>query len=127
MDAYPTEFTTHETPLLVLSGLGEPDTETPAYPLLAESGFQVFSEIPPVTTSAGLQLLECFLRVDASSGFWAGRSERAAKNPVFRIRAVGRVCRVSLPEDFLQVFEAAGIGGGWVLIVKPLEFYLAAS
>ncbi|KAG0640099.1 Gryzun, putative trafficking through golgi-domain-containing protein [Tuber brumale] len=90
MDAYPTEFITHETPLLILSGLGEPETEAPVYPLLEEGGFKISSELPPVTTSAGAQLLECFQRLDASSGVWAGRTERLAKSPAFRIRAVGR-------------------------------------
>ncbi|PWW77011.1 hypothetical protein C7212DRAFT_357436 [Tuber magnatum] len=90
MDAYPTEFITHETPLLILSGLGEPEAQTPAYPLLEEGGFKTSSELPPVTTSASVQLLECFQRFDASSGVWSGRAERLAKSPAFRIRAIGR-------------------------------------
>jgi len=96
MDAYPAEFLTHETPLLVLSGLGEPEIETPAYPLLEDGGFKTSSELPPVTTSAGAQLLEYFQRLDASSGVWAGRAERIAKSPAFRIRAVGRVEQSSI-------------------------------
>jgi hypothetical protein len=93
MDVYPPEFISHEAPLLIVSGLGSPDkySEIPPYPLL-ESGPLVSSELPPVTTEPAPQLLDCFLRSDAT-GIWAGRPERGVKGtpPVFRIRAVGRV------------------------------------
>lgn len=99
MDAYPPELVAHETPLLLVSGLGAPelyaDLESDArysYPLLAENGTRVASTVPPVTTPAGELLLGQFLKAD-SSGIWAGRTAEKLKSqtPAWRIRAVGRV------------------------------------
>lgn len=99
MDAYAPEFVTHETPLLLVSGLGAPEEHsdvdtTPAYsyPQLAENGARVTSSVPPVTTPAGELLLLHLLQVD-SAGIWAGRTADKLKSqtPAWRIRAVGRV------------------------------------
>lgn len=99
MDAYPPELVAHETPLLLVSGLGTPEEHlgvearsTYGYPQLAENGTRVTSSVPPVTTPAGELLLLHFLRAD-SAGIWAGRTADKLKSqaPAWRVRAVGRV------------------------------------
>lgn len=99
MDAYPPELVAHETPLLLVSGLGTPEQHldvdahsTYGYPQLAENGARVTSSAPPVTTPAGELLLLHFLRAD-SAGIWSGRTADKLKSqtPAWRVRAVGRV------------------------------------
>lgn len=94
MDAYPQELITHEAPLLVISGLGAPESysEIPAYPLI-NAGPHIFSDLPPLTDEPAERLAEYFHKSDAT-GLWGKRPDRGAKaaqHPVFRIRLVGRV------------------------------------
>jgi hypothetical protein len=95
MDAYPPELVTHETPLLIVSGLGSPERHSPpaTYPQLEQNGSLVACAVAPVTTPAGELLLDCFLKTDCS-GIWAARPTERQKPqaPAWRIRAVGRVC-----------------------------------
>jgi hypothetical protein len=95
MDAYPIELITHEAPLLLLSGLGgkEKYTEIPQFPLLNQ-GPLVASHLPSLTDETSERLLEFFLKQDVT-GIWGRRPEAGLKinqRPVFRVRAVGRVC-----------------------------------
>ncbi|KAI5839974.1 Gryzun, putative trafficking through golgi-domain-containing protein [Morchella snyderi] len=102
MDAYPPELVTHETPLLIVSGLGAPERHSPppppspAYPLLEQNGSLIACAVPPVTTPAAELLLDCFLMADCS-GIWTARpalspaaERQRPQTPAWRIRAVGR-------------------------------------
>ena len=94
MDRYPLELITHETPLLVISGLGsrETHTETHPYPLL-NHGPQAVCQLPLLTDEPAERLLAFFQKYD-TTGLWGKRPEpgiKASQRPVFRIRSVGRV------------------------------------
>lgn len=99
MDAYPPELVAHETPLLLVSGLGSPErwadadsSDAYSYPQLLQNGSRVTSAVVPVTTPAGELLLDYFLK-NNSSGIWAGRTTERLKTqtPAWRVRPVGRV------------------------------------
>ncbi|KAK6542143.1 hypothetical protein TWF694_007910 [Orbilia ellipsospora] len=94
MEAYPPEYFTTPLPLLVVSGLGAPESHTslPPYPLL-ENATLISSESPLVDSKVGEDLLQCFLRSSADSG-WKGTAKRGGRPPnssAFRVAAVGRV------------------------------------
>lgn len=126
MDAYPPELVAHETPLLLVSGLGPPELHSGAdvrpdysYPQLTENGARVVSSVPPVATPAGELLLLHFMQAD-SSGLWAGRTTDKLKSqtPAWRIRAVGRVDTPSpTPSASLSM----------ILTPPPPELYPAPS
>ncbi|KAF2745211.1 hypothetical protein M011DRAFT_488435 [Sporormia fimetaria CBS 119925] len=95
MEAYPREYTQHNLPLLVLSGLAT-DVELEAPPSVQEvfpghAITTISSELPHVTGERAQQLLQEFRRADGSDAPWNGRaSNRRGSSLDFRIRAVGR-------------------------------------
>jgi hypothetical protein len=96
MDAYPSDYTQHNLPLIVLAGLGNTtEIESPPHVhnvLPGRAVTTISSETPPVTGDRADQLLEDFLGADGSHASWNGRvSMRKGITPAFRIRAVGRV------------------------------------
>lgn len=101
MDAYPTEYINHDAPLILLSGLGDPEklSQPASYPSLDE-GTHIQSNIPPLEYPEANQLLDIFLDTD-KTGPWPQRIEKSVKGsvaPFFRIKAVGRVAHAfSLP------------------------------
>ncbi|KAI9839920.1 MAG: hypothetical protein M1819_000112 [Sarea resinae] len=94
MEAYPEGYIVHNVPLLVLSGLGPDHLHTPAdsveqsYPLLAQRGFKIGSEVPPVANETADRLLQDFLHLDSRNAAWNGRLEK--NKFVFRMKAIGR-------------------------------------
>jgi hypothetical protein len=96
MDAYPSDYTQHNLPLIVLAGLGN-TTETDAPPhvhnvLPGRAVITISSETPPVTGDRADQLLQDFLSADGSNALWNGQVPmRKGITPAFRIRIVGRV------------------------------------
>ena len=93
MDAYPSEYIVHDLPLVVLSGLGQPEPDSrPGDDLLLDGGYPVVSDLPPVTGERADQLLQDFHSHDGKDAAWnarAGKGNGVASG--FAIRAVGRV------------------------------------
>lgn len=90
MDGYPPAYVAHNTPLLVVSGLG-PGAETE--PTLKE-GLRIASDLPFLETEDALTLLQHFKDGDASDLAWNAR-EHGGRNK-FRVKTVGRVATASV-------------------------------
>lgn len=93
MDAYPPEYTFHNLPFIVLSGLDTTDELDPPASvqdvLPGRATTTINSELPPVTGKRAQQLRNGFLAADGSNAPWHGRSQNGRES--FRIRTVGRV------------------------------------
>lgn len=100
MDAYPPDYIAHNLPLVVLSGLGDEsrlESNPSAHRLLQVNGTPIDSEIPTVTGERAEQLLQEFLKTDASDAPWNSRPAKSRGNLTgFRVRAVGRVGQTPL-------------------------------
>jgi hypothetical protein len=123
MDAYPEEYFTTPLPLLVLSGLGGLDsyTELPPYPSL-ENGTLITSDLAPVTSPVGLQLLKHFLEFSGQER-WVGtlkRGGRPPNSPSFKIVATGRVSQNILPIQCLLVITITFISNEIAFFVKRI-------
>ena len=95
MDNYPIHYVEHNTPLLVLSGLPDPTEPVDLSQHAGQAATYITCPIPPVDTPLAKTLLKCFLAT-SESGIWFGRFGRSpnslrGQNPVFRVKAVGRV------------------------------------
>ncbi|EWC43972.1 hypothetical protein DRE_01324 [Drechslerella stenobrocha 248] len=93
MEAYPPEYFTTPLPLLIVAGLGSPESHTalPPYPLL-ENATLISCDEPLVTSPVGETLLQCFLKSSADPT-WKGTVKRGGRPPnssTFRVAAVGR-------------------------------------
>jgi hypothetical protein len=94
MDAYPEDYISHNLPLILLSGLeadANDDLEA-RYPLLLERGFQIESDIPPVTGQLADNVLNAFLKEDASDAPWNAKGYAGRPGGIgFRLKSIGRV------------------------------------
>ncbi|KAJ6259497.1 hypothetical protein Dda_5134 [Drechslerella dactyloides] len=102
MEAYPPEYFTTPLPLLIVAGLGEPDSHTalPPYPLL-ENATLISCDEPLVTSQVGEDLLQWFIRSSADAS-WRGTVKRGGRPPnssAFRVAAVGRLWTLPLDEQ----------------------------
>ncbi|OAX82087.1 hypothetical protein ACJ72_03562 [Emergomyces africanus] len=101
MDAFPPDYVDHNLPFILLSGLGSdpgpdardkisPDDGT-EYPLLQESGVQIFSDFPLLTDSTAERVLTALLSEDATSRPWNAKNDGARTGAVgYKIKRVGR-------------------------------------
>ena len=97
MDGYPTHYVSHNLPFIVLFGLGSTtprqlsDVES-EYPLLQEKGIYISSDLPSVTGSVAVELLESFQDFDARDSSWNSRPGKGKMGTMgFTYRTVGRV------------------------------------
>ncbi|KAH8693051.1 Gryzun, putative trafficking through golgi-domain-containing protein [Talaromyces proteolyticus] len=98
MDAYPTDYITHNLPLILLSGFAnneyDDDSLGAEYPLLDQKGTVVASDFPLLNGPLVDDLRSAFLDYDASESCWraadAGRSPRLAT----KIKVIGRTYRL---------------------------------
>ena len=96
MEAFGVDYTVHNLPLLLLSGLDSRDRShsdiapTKRSPL-HEGGFRVRTDLPPLDGPLAQSLRDAFLTHDGSRAPW--RAQSASSNPVkhFKIKTVGRV------------------------------------
>jgi hypothetical protein len=97
MDAYPSYYIAHNVPLIVLSGLGpehpeEAKKDGSQFPAFEGNGIRVSSTAPTIETTDATQLLKHFLAADVTRIDQSSRkADRKASDPVFRIKAMGRV------------------------------------
>ena len=95
MDGYPRNYTSHNVPLVVLSGLGRTSTSdgTEArYPLFQEKGVRISSESPSISGSGAEELSECFRDFDARDAAWNHWPSKGKMGTMsFTYRHVGRV------------------------------------
>ena len=96
MEAFPSDFVVHNLPLLVLSGLAtskEVDPPPPVQHVLpGQTVTHINSEIAPVEGERAKELLDEFLRADATNAPWNVRGlSRRGVTYGFRMRSVGRV------------------------------------
>jgi trafficking protein particle complex subunit 11 len=95
MDAYPPEYTEHNLPLIVLSGLGathEEEELNPSHSLLNEGGFPINGHLPLVTGERAEHLLNDFLQADGTDSPWNARAARGNNGLMgFRVKSIGRV------------------------------------
>jgi hypothetical protein len=96
MDAYPSDYTQHNLPLIVLSGLGHsPETDAPPHVhnvLPGRAVTTISTETLPVIGDRADLLLQDLLSADGSNAPWNGRAPTLKGiTQAYRIRAVGRV------------------------------------
>jgi hypothetical protein len=96
MEAFPSDFVVHNLPLVVLSGLAtskEVDPPPPVQQVLpGQTVTHINSDIAPVEGERANELLDEFLRADATNAPWNARgSGRRGLTYSFRIRSIGRV------------------------------------
>jgi hypothetical protein len=86
MDAYPSEFTNHEFPLIALSGL----TDAPDAPLLR--GPTIECNLPNVQNDVARLLARDFSRLEENGHEWSPRAARTKGGLIsFKFKFVGRV------------------------------------
>ena len=93
MDAYPEDYVTHNSPLVLLSGI-DADHETSsddAEDLFQGRGTQIECDLPPVTGVAAENLRLAFLAHDASNAPWSAWARAQQSGIGWRVRFVGRV------------------------------------
>ncbi len=98
MEAYPADYLVHNLPFILLSGLGSAKSPSlvnsagSSYPLSSHNGVVIKSDLPSLTGQSADQLLECFLKLDASNAAWNNRPTKGRMGLAgYRIKAVGRV------------------------------------
>lgn len=96
MEAFPSDFVVHNLPLIVLSGLAttkEVDPPPPVHHVLpGQTVTHINSEIAAVEGERAKELLNEFLRSDATNAPWNARSlSRKGVTYGFRMRSIGRV------------------------------------
>ena len=95
MDAFGPDYTVHNLPLLLLSGLDSRDRSHSDVPpaqrtLLHEGGFRLKIDLPPLDSPTAQALREAFLDHDGSKAPWRSQSPSSTEK-LFRIKTVGRV------------------------------------
>ncbi|KAF2667716.1 hypothetical protein BT63DRAFT_441300 [Microthyrium microscopicum] len=93
MEAYPPEYTAHNYPFVVLSGL----TPTPEDQAVSPDGKGplIRAQLPLVTNERKDELLQDFLKAEGSDNDWSGRSLKVQHSIVgFRFKSVGREYRL---------------------------------
>ena len=104
MEAYPTEYTDHNYPLVLLSGFateseGAVNDAVASKTLLQEGGFRLKIDLPAVTGPSADRLLQTLVSHDGNNTLWSGQSAaKPGPGDVLSIREVGRV-----GQDFLLV------------------------
>jgi hypothetical protein len=96
MEAFGTDYVSHNLPLLILSGLGtrnrsQSDVPTPQRTLLHEGGFRLKVDLPPIENSLAEALRDAFLAHDGSDALWRSQSPSSSQAKLFKIQTVGRV------------------------------------
>ena len=95
MDGYPRNYTSHNIPLVVLSGLAKANASDGAearYPLFQEKGIRIASEFPSILGPDAEELSECFREFDARDAAWNHRPSKGKMGTMsFTYRHVGRV------------------------------------
>ncbi|KIW12910.1 hypothetical protein PV08_08097 [Exophiala spinifera] len=96
MNAYPDDYTLHNLPLLLVSGLADGNHSTPeprsrTYPFLQDGGFMIRIDAPNVRGPLAEQLLQAFNSQDASNVPWHSRSVTARNGKIYKIATVGRI------------------------------------
>jgi hypothetical protein len=97
MDVYPSYYTAHNVPLLVLSGLGPDDSQQAGsdgskFPAFEENGIRLSTASPTIETPDATQLLRHFLAADATrTNQDGGKTSYKAADLSFKIKVVGRV------------------------------------
>jgi hypothetical protein len=96
MDAYPSDFVSHNLPLVVLSGLATSKEVDPPpsvqHVLPGRAITNISSDLPPVEGDRANELLAELLSADGTKAPWNGRDfSRRGITHGFRIRSVGRV------------------------------------
>ena len=93
MEAYPLDYTAHNLPLVVLSGLCPAPEETDD--LVSSRGPLVKAQLPLVQSERREQILQEFLSAEGSDEQWSNRPTRARNGQTqlvgYKFRAVGRV------------------------------------
>jgi len=99
MEAYPSEYVSHNLPLIVLSGLEapeEPALAAPSVSLLEDGGRTITSDQPLVGGETAQHLLREFGNADGTKAAWNNRPGRLKGDLIgFKFRAVGRVGQAS--------------------------------
>lgn len=93
MDAYPPQYIEHNSPLVLLSGLGEQEASTGAsQEPRQESGARIITESPVCEHE---RLLQEFLALDGSDQAWNAASLPGPSGAIrYRMKTIGRVCTV---------------------------------
>jgi len=96
MEAYPSDFTAHNLPFIVLSGLATSKEADPPpsvqHVLPGRAVTTISSDLPPAEGDRANELLQEFLSADGTNAPWNGRDfSRRGITHGFRIRSVGRV------------------------------------
>lgn len=105
MEAYSSDWVSHNLPFIVLSGLATSQEVEPPPPchqvLPGRAVTNISTDIPPVEGSRAGELLQEFLNADGTNAPWNGRGfSRRGLVHGFRIRAVGRVGQA--PENYVR-------------------------
>ncbi|EMD01067.1 hypothetical protein BAUCODRAFT_194601 [Baudoinia panamericana UAMH 10762] len=91
MQAYPQTYTVHNLPLVLLSGLGQRDVDTPANIPRLESGTRIATASDVCTGDRASQLLDQFLRQDGSQQAWNATALPGPSAAMkYRMKAIGR-------------------------------------
>jgi trafficking protein particle complex subunit 11 len=96
MEAYPPEYVVHNLPLIVLSGLVNPQEHGGRDELrdIFGTAAVVNSDSPLAATELGQQLLQEFMSADGSGQAWSAEAGRGKANLMgFKFKVVGRVSR----------------------------------
>jgi trafficking protein particle complex subunit 11 len=96
MEAFGTDYTVHNLPLLLLSGLdvrdrSHSDASPPKQALLHEGGFRLRNDLPPLDSPLAESLRDVFQNHDGSEALWRLQSPSPSNLKLFRIKYVGRV------------------------------------
>lgn len=109
MEAFGDDYTVHNLPLLLLSGVerrprAHSSGSQRSQPLLHEGGFRVRTDLPPVDSDIAAELLEAFLAQDGSEAPWKAQASAATQTRWSRMRCTGRVGQTpcSLQTPFLK-------------------------
>jgi hypothetical protein len=87
MDVYPPEYTTHEFPLVLLSGL------TDAPDALPSRGPAIECNIPLVQSDSASFLLRDFLALQGNTKEWSARASKGSNGLIgYKFKLAGRVC-----------------------------------
>ena len=98
MEAYPREYTDHNLPLILLSGLGEGRQDVELAPPVPrqESGTRVHAASPECSGERAQQLLDQFQQLDGSDIAWNASTLPGPSGTLrYKMKAIGRVGTVA--------------------------------
>ncbi|KAF2211437.1 hypothetical protein CERZMDRAFT_59824 [Cercospora zeae-maydis SCOH1-5] len=97
MEAYPPHYVQHNLPLVLLSGLGQLDLDSPkSPPARQESGARISTESPECHSDQAKRLLQAFRSLDGTDSAWNSSALPGPTSSIrFKIKTVGRA--YSLP------------------------------